>query len=588
MKKIFLIIFLLAGFTSKAQYFQHLYGQDPAIGSLIGNGMNTKATGPGHLIGGLHIKDLLNPPPLGGPFNFYNFALHVIRTDADGRFTTPNDFNNTYRLTNAAGNAIRFSAGSVVEFSDGSGYGAIGTYFYEPLPRSFGIAYIRLDVNGNVISSQGYALPYRGGSYIDLRGMKESISNPGDLFATGTSANSNGEEYMWALKIDQNGTLLWGNLYDFGLGIIEDPADLIESPYASELIVVGGVKSSLKALWMVLDPNTGSVISADEMSSFYGTAEILNSIDVSNDPLMPGFILSGVVDEKVWVVKTDQMGTYQWGGVYQPSFSQVEYMYGFDAVGRLKEDGSDGYNYEYFITGAIYITSAQDPDAFIFKLDRWGNPVNPNALFIYNYGIEETGKDVDINISGSGDGVTMYGIGEDNNIPTKEIYVVKAYFNGVSGCNEQFEDLQQNVGELFPVNSLGVVLTPLNTEILTLYNIENELDKEICYNTTIPGGSNARIAPDEPKGDKEAKVSPNPIAQGAQYAALEVEIEQPTTAQVSVYDMLGRTYYSQTFTLVKGKNNLVLDISDINMAQGMYTVKVQGDNLNQNIMWLVK
>ena len=72
------------------------------------------------------------------------------------------------------------------------------------------------------------------------------------------------------------------------------------------------------------------------------------------------------------------------------------------------------------------------------------------------------------------------------------------------------------------------------------------------------------------------------------YANVEIDIEQPTTAQVSVYDMLGRTYYSQTFTLVKGKNNLVLDISDINMAQGMYTVKVQGDNLNKNIVWLMK
>lgn len=582
MKKIILIVFLLAGFTSKAQYFQHLYGHDPEIGTVVRTGMNTNSTGPGHLIGGMHMKDLLSsfpPPSINGEL----FALHVIRTDADGRFTTPNEFNNTYRLLNSNNDVIRFTAGAVTEFSDGSGYAALGTYFYdEYYPQAAGVAYIRLDLNGNVMTTKGYTLSpmIEGGAGINIAAVRESVSTPGDIFATGDN---------WVLRIDQNGTLIWGNVYS-GAPIINK--DLIESPYAPELIVVGQlVNSPIKGLWMKLDPNTGAVVQADEMSSYFATNEYLHSIDVSNDPLLQGFILSGVADEKVWVVRTDQAGNYVWSGIYQPS-TPVNYIYGRDAVGRLiKSDDGNRDDYEYYVTGPLKFTSGVE-DAFIFKIDRWGQPKNPNGLFVYGYingsgiGIEETGLDIDVNTSGTADGVTMYAVGEDNSA-TKEVYVVKAYFNGFSGCNEYFEDIHSSIAEFFPSNSLSISATAMGTETLTLYNIESELDNELCHNTTIMGGDNSLVAPTQ-QGDKEAKISPNPIAQGAQYAAIEVEIETPTTAQISVYDMLGRKYYSQTYTLVKGKNNLVLDISNINMAQGMYTVKIQGENLNKNIMLLVK
>lgn len=576
MKKIILIVFVLSALSTKAQYFQHLYGQDPFIGSTTKTGMNTTATGAGHVFAGLHIQDLNTamPPPAT---NFNLYSINVVRTDADGRFTTMNDFNKTYQLTNAAGAVIRFTSGAVVEFSDGSGYGVMGTYYYQPLPRSFGIAYIRLDAMGNVMVTQGYSVPFTGGSWIGLMGLKESTSTPGDLFATGrVSKSDNG--YMWALRIDQAGGLTWGNIYDFGPGYTEDPKDLIESPYANELIVVGRINATpVKAFWMVIDPNTGGVMQADEMSSFFGTDEYLHSIDVSNDPVIPGFILSGVVDEKVWVVKTDQTGGYDWSGLYQPLSRPINYMYGYDAVGRLKKGTTDNDEYEYYITGPV------DEDAYIFKLDDRGQPINPNGLFVYDIGLEETGLDVDVNTSGTADGVTMYAVAEDNNAPTKEMYVVKAYFNGVSGCNETFEDLDYSIAEFFPSQPIQIVTVALNPETLNLFHEDFELDIELCHNTTIPGGSNALKAP-----GNEGTVSPNPFTNGTHYANLELEVDEPTAVTVEVYDMLGRSYYTHNFTLVKGENNLNLDIRETNMAAGMYSVRITGKSLNKNIMLMVK
>jgi hypothetical protein len=573
MKKILLIAFALTTIVSNAQYFQHLYGSDPYIGTVFTTGANTTVIGQGHLVGGLHIinQNIMPPPPYSAPYtDFANFQLHVIRTDADGRFTTVNDFNNTYTLTNSAGNVIRLTGGAVIEYSDGSGYGVIGSYFYEPLPRSAGVAFINLDVFGNVVSTQGYVLPNTFPSGVFVTAAKESVSTPGDIFASGNA---------WVIRIDQTGNLIWGYEYSNSSTDGMDIIDLIESPYASELIVVGKLSSSIvKGLQMVLDPNTGAVVSADEMSSFFGTNEYIHSIDVSNDPSIPGFILSGVVDAKVWVVKTDQTNNYMWAGIYQPASRPITYMYGRDAVGRSK----DGDGYEYFVTGPV------DQDAYVFKLDQNGDPVNPNALFVYDIGIEETGLDVDVNTSGTADGVTMYAVAEDNAIPTKEVYMVKAYFNGVSGCNENFEDLSRSIAEYFASKQLTITASSMWLETLTLFNTYNALDKEICYSSTVSGGSNALVAPKNPANGANGVVSPNPMQQGTQQALVDVEVENPVDVSVNIYDMLGRNCYNGSFSLVKGQNRLQLQLNNANMAQGAYSVKITGNNVNKTIMLMVK
>lgn len=103
---------------------------------------------------------------------------------------------------------------------------------------------------------------------------------------------------------------------------------------------------------------------------------------------------------------------------------------------------------------------------------------------------------------------------------------------------------------------------------------------------TSTGG--AMVGQQNPNEDKTAIVSPNPLGQGAAEVTVEIESETTVNAKVYIYDMLGRTYYSGDFTLVKGSNQLPLDISKANMAQGMYNIKISGENLNKNIMLLVK
>lgn len=581
MKKIYLTA-LLAVFTAviaKAQYFQHVYGYESNdYGTKVQSGMVTSATGPGHVVAGLNIQTQYNP--------LIDYGIYVLRTDVDGRIISPNEFSNTYLVTDASGVEVRVMATAVVELSDGSGYAAIGSYAnrtgsWPSTITGQGIAYLKLDLLGNVVAIQGYQLSSAPYVIPYVTGLRESTVQ-GELFATGTNGDN-----MWALKIDQNGTLLWGETYFVGA----EPEDIIASPYGPTVIIVGAYNNKANGFWMEVDPNTGTCTRFDVLNSWpnNGTA-FLKSIDVVPDPTNPGFIVAGESDGKAWVTRTNPWGGMVWSGHYSSAARPfpVWFMRGYDAVCREKQsDDPTDTEYEFFVTGPIW-EDVYNGDAFVFKLDAWGNPVNPNGLFSYSTGWEETGVNVDVNTSGTADGVSMYATNEYTPGSEREIYIVKAYFNGVSGCNEEFEDLHHDGAELYTSATLAVGSVPFGTARISLSRVVPKIDTELCHNTSIPGGSNARVAPSEPAGDKHALVSPNPMGEGTGTAMVDVKAEAAEEVSVTIYDMLGKQYYSGKFTLAAGINRLPVDISNSGMSSGMYTVKIAGTATNYNLLLLVK
>ncbi|KAB2918093.1 MAG: T9SS type A sorting domain-containing protein [Bacteroidetes bacterium] len=601
MKKLLLIALALMGISAQAQYFQHEYGNGPAIGTVNVHGQNTRYAATGHLIGG-HFIDISSTPLYLGSLGI--FAAHA---DDDGRFVNTTDFNNHYVFNDGSGTyTLRITSAQVIEFEDGSGYGAVGAFhrwqnIFYPSAQIFGqgIAYIRLDASGNVISIQGYQLSSVIGTVPFVTGLRESEAGNGDLFATGT----NGDD-MWAMKIDQNGGLLWGSIYD----VAATPNDIIESPYTSTVIIVG--QHSNNAFWMEVNPGTGALNSFDVKSSGTGASlDRLFSIDISADPAMPGFVLGGEIDGRAWVVKTSQTGLTQWSGQYWSGTTPAKYLRGHDVAGRLKVFDDCATEFEYFVTGPFWSTTS-DGNAIVFKIDRSGNPINPNGLFVYDYGYEETGNSVDVNTSGTGDGVTMYAIKEDD--PLREAYVVKAYFNGVSGCNEYFEDLDMNWVQFSTISSIVFGQSSFGTTGIYIDHIGSNPDNELCHATVIGTGSNdykaqkqprkrgLKATPSTEKQDKmvqpneildkgaEPVIIPNPAEQNTKAVEVKIMTETSAKVDVTIYDMLGREYYNNSFALAKGNNRLTLDISATNMVAGMYTVKVRGEGVNKNITLMVK
>jgi|GEM_PF-3713768 len=563
------ILVMALSANAAAQLFQHTYRPAPDVGSATESGQVTSSTGTGHLAGGLDVRG-------------FDYGISVVRTDADGRFTTPNDFNRVYYLTHSSGLQLRFTAARVEEFSDGSGYGAIGTYMtqtglFQPYQNQ-GIAYVRLDPSGNVMNVQGYSLGNNSGSRAFIMGLKESTTTPNTLYATGyLTPAQNESNTMWAMKIDQAGNLLWGKFYNFASGN-ELPTDLVENPYAAgQLIVVGDYSESAnnfyKPFWMTINSNTGALSSIRIMSSFMGGPnEYIRSIKA-----VPGngFILTGISEAKSWVVKLTNAGAYQWAGIYSSASNPGFLMYGHQAVGIINPQTGQQ---EYYVTGP-YFNAATNGDAYVFRLDQNGNPINPSGLFLYDLGAEETGMAIDRTAGG----FAMYAVAEAN-APSSlsEIYIVQADLNGQSGCNERYEDLKRKLVEWGQVRTITATVTSFSTENISNLSQLDLTDNELCYTGTKPATTYiAALTNAEGFG-----LHPNPVAAGSS-VMLTLDAAEAGKVQVAVYDITGRLCFAEEFAAGSGANQFALQLKP-GMQAGIYTVRIKGGKLDKNVLLSVR
>lgn len=562
---------------TKAQYFQKLYSDN----SSADNGMITRSTGPGHVMAGVNRLDLT-----------IDFGLMVVRTDPDGSFMNPTDFNNTYMLQTANGDILRFTAGHVVEFLDGTGYGVMGSFLWDDPTATFavqyGLAYIRLDLTGNVMAVNGY-MPGFNTYSLTLASICESSVSPGDIFATAHWDVGGENASILALRISQNGTLLWGNIYDLShatCAVYETPHDIIESPYGNnEVIIVGTITvfdvSNYQAGWYLrLDQNTGGALMAQ---TFPGNEFF--AISVSNDPAASGFILCGhetlAGTDICCVTKTDQNLNVQWSYLYTNNWK--DNMLGYDVVGRLNTLG----NYEYYITGRMHWTHC---DAIVIKINDLGIPANPGALFVYSTSplVAQWGNRIDVNTSGSGDGVSIYGVWDDPYNPplTRRTYLIKAYFNGESGCHQSFVDISEHPNQVL-LSPIGVLMAPISTLQLNLMGIHPDNNMTLCHSSSIPGGDNTVPASlDDTKTGSAVRLFPNPVNTGKD-PMLHLELpdfEGPL--QLIIYDALGREVFRKTYPNAGGGNTLQVEIGKL--EKGIYQVMIEKVSGTETLKFIIQ
>lgn len=573
MKKIFLIILVFTGVCTKAQYFQHKYGTKNT--SLFSGQNFNHGSDYGHILCGLQS-------------NSQEIALTVC--DERGGFSNaPFNFNNIYSISDPiTGAPINILFPDVIDLDPiQNGYGVVA-WTYNSIANTGGIIYMDVDNIGNAANVNEYNPT---GASLIVEAATKAVRVNGDVYITGSVKDTgNGETKTFILKINVSGIIQWSKIYDFGSNFPYSTGyDIIESPYyANEMVVVGVAEwtnHGEEGFFLRVDANTGASVADVE---FYGNStsdEFFRSITLGSDGAQ-GFVVSGVSDaggnEDFWVTKLDADGTAaQWSYLYDGSVGSTS-DFCYDVMER---HNPMSVMYEYFAVGTR--NDAGLWDAMVIKLDALGNAFS-NGEFVYGTAPNlESGSRID-QFEGTGfDGISIFGTQTDPNTNTSNMLLVKAYFNGVTACDDQYSDPIRSLG---PTNSGDASITNTSGFVQSTLNVNQAVSKDIpiCYAPTVAGGSNARIAPEEPKGDKASTFSPNPINQGSSYANVELEVTSPTKAQVSIYDVIGRNYYTQTFNLIKGLNNLQLNISEANMAQGLYTVKITGDNLNKNIMVLVK
>jgi hypothetical protein len=592
MKKILLIVLALTGLAANAQYFHHIYGTTD--GEKLSDGINTNVLGRGHFLVGHAGTD----------------GLAVSRTDATGNVPGAPYFNGWYLISSSVtGTQVSVSESRTFELDNGNGFGIIGQYTDPSLSSpNTGIFYMQLDPTGVVLN----IFTYRSTSttaidVVRVGGIAESAFSSGnDVYVTGSTTNGSSRVDAFAMRLNvSTGAVVWALVYDLALSTGSGYTyanDIVESPYSptgvKEVVVVGSVRKSASSglpdgFTLRLDANNGNPItgSADLYGKTTSDDEFTTiAVAKSTKGGSNGFIIGGASNVNgnpdYWLMKTDQKCGTLWANVYEyGGISGVENVC-LDVIERLNTSGK----YEYFAAGYVRGGLLGSYDVDVIKVDDGGTPYT-NGQFTYGDSRVDYGIAID-QYNGTGvDGISVFGFREGATSPiingNYDMYLVKAYFNGETPCNQKIVTPPSASG---PKQYTSVTARPIaKLKYITLFNwsVAGAYDAKICYSTTVSGGSNAKVAPKD-NGQNQAIVSPNPMQAGQGAIDVTIETETPATAQIAIFDMLGREHYNGTVTLTPGKNVLPVDISNAKMSAGMYSIRITLNNENKTILLMVK
>lgn len=586
LRSIHLLFCLFCVFGLQAQYFHHVYGNN--LGQFSSGMATTSLTKVGHIIAGAGNQ---------GVFGSGN-TISVAKTDPDGRFTSAQDFKNEYALYNS--NNILLNAGDpqVLELSAGGKYVIAGDYL-NTNASIYGVYYIELDLTGNVTA----AYDFPASQMVGVNSFKKSTSNPSEFYVVGTTWNSTAAD-AFVLKINSSGTYLWDQTYDIAAN--QDAAmDMVEDPLNPGMgVVVGNTGNGglSDAMLFYIDLNGGPLPSPNAL--LYGTGvsdDRFNRIKNAVSPA-PGFIIAGVTTsrgpssigvEVPWLINIDgaTLGI-NWSNIYIMNSMSNTSGNLYDVIERLNTSGQ----YEYYAVGMIEENSPTDYNMLLMKVNS-GGFWSPGRQVNYGTADVQMGFRIDMNNSGTANGVSLYGVSHSQtiaNLGSKEqLYIVKAYFNGESGCQEDIRDPMSSAGPGFMgmANIFTASVFFPTSDLIDVSIVSPISDNEECYNRTLRFGNNNLVAqtenPPADVDDHTLKVTTNVAATGLMSVNI---LQQTTEAQavtVKIYDLLGQVFYSAQTELQNGNNALPPSGILSHMSTGMYRLEIEGDKVHQSTMILV-
>jgi hypothetical protein len=440
------------------------------------------------------------------------------------------------------------------------------------------------------------------------------VSGGGDsIYVTGTAITPTLNNRHFALKIDvATGGLGWGWVYNLthplpwtrpstGRDIIESPYGMPWFPAGYEDVVIVGFKQDsmhmpfYNTMGFIQHANAGTGLPNPPAPPvfYYGHPHVnnthLNAITVANDITVgpAGFAMVGGTDEygnvDFYMIRIDPHGNMA------PPPVALDYGInpganndGFDIIERLDSLG----NYTYIAAGYTDNGNFGGTDALVIKTNNMLNPI-AGGEFTYGGTNNDYGKALDLINNNGGlppDGLSTFGTwGSGGGVGGDDLYAVRSYFNGISGCNEAFNtSTWQHSGPMHPHGPADTLAHFDQGSLNALYVVTS--DVTFCFAATIGGGSNARVAnPD----NNQVLLVPNPSETGNTAVKLNVQTDNTGKAEVVIYDMMGKEVYQGSFTLVKGDNQLPLEIKTA-LASGMYSVVVNHDGQKQTTLMVVK
>ena len=235
-------------------------------------------------------------------FNTFKMNAGMTKVDATGNTLWSRSYPNTFRS----------NANSVQQTTDG-GYILAG---YKDLSGSYwnSDAYlIKTDASGNVVWTQTY-----GGSTYEVANSVQQTTDGGYIFVGNqfATAGSYASSDIYVVKTNASGAVLWTQTYGGG---DEEVAKSIEQTADGGYIIGGHTKSfgaGNKDVYLIKIDATGTVM----WTQTYGGSDddMANSVVQGTDGgyLVTGDTYDSGVDNDIYILKTDPLGTVEWSKKY--------------------------------------------------------------------------------------------------------------------------------------------------------------------------------------------------------------------------------------------------------------------------------
>ncbi|MCU0436256.1 MAG: T9SS type A sorting domain-containing protein [Bacteroidia bacterium] len=580
--KLLLIAMLLSG-VSQAQYFHDENGTGRFEQTY--DGTNILIGGQGHLVAA-------TTQVLGGE------DLMLTRTDVNGQLGI-GTFNNIYQMFDAAGNLLNAQPCKILQIANGTVF-VVGSYysFNGVVPPGIFTAILN-PATGVAINVRGWQTfaPALSGTISATSACRALAPNSNIVHITGFTDATVPGNGVRPLVMTINGAtngLVWARIYDFlptGAVAKVIPYDIVASPYQpnpgiAELMIVGtyydGSGADEGFVYRVNTANgnpSGGVTTYDS-----GRTDQFNAVTVASGGGGGGngFVITGYTDVPgIWqttTVKVDPTGTVlRWSTMHDYSISGDNF--GEDVIQRLNTFGQWNYYTAGFVANGVQGAN----DFVVYFVDDAGN-----ALREFTYGTTDNERAVEISnfVNTASDGITVYGNIGTANDPGNE-YFVKAYYNGVSGCRESFN--QPNT-QVYNINSTIWPNTRAGTfsfSTFTLPIITNPNLVQPCFNMQIAGGNNLRQAENAEEQTSSVSVFPNPLSLINPLLSLSLTSPAEQQIEIRITDMLGREILNQQILVTQGQSLQQIQLPK-GVTAGVYSIHITGEGLTENHRFVIQ
>jgi hypothetical protein len=204
---------------------------------------------------------------------------------------------------------------------------------------------VKADESGNYTWSRAY-----GGSGEDVGYFVQQTDDGGYVVVGSSNSYAMGEELLWLVKVDENGSLIWDKTFGGFVSSAGDGGWSAEQTGDGGYIASGYTQSSgagRKDLWLIKTDALGGLI----WEKSYGGQEddVGMSVLQSRDG---GYIVAGRTasfgegGDDIWLLKTDSLGKEIWNETYggrgdDAGFQVVEEDDGYSLVGRTESGEED-------------------------------------------------------------------------------------------------------------------------------------------------------------------------------------------------------------------------------------------------------